>query len=233
MKIAPLACVIALATTSAWAQTPLPARPSTPTITLSADAARPAPNDMGQVNVFVEESGSNPAELAKRVNQRINEALAMTKSYATVKTQSAGTQTFPIYVKNSTRIESWRMRSELSLQSTDIPALSELTGKLQSITAVQQLNLMPSPETQKRVADETMVDAIQAFQARAEVAARALGKHFRIRDLNVNTNSMRPIFARKSTVMMMDAAAAPAPAPIEAGESMVTVNVNGTVELTD
>lgn len=231
MKIAPLACVIALATTSAWAQTPPPARPAAPTISLSADAARPAPNDMGQVNVYVEESGSNPAELAKRVNQRISEALAMTKAYASVKTQSAGTQTYPIYVKNSTRIESWRMRSELALQSTDIPALSELTGKLQSITAVQQLNLLPSPETQKRVADDAMVDAIKAFQARAEVAARALGKHYRIKELNVNTNSARPIYARKA--MMMDAAAAPAPAPIEAGESMVTVNVSGTVELVD
>ncbi|MFT4171216.1 MAG: SIMPL domain-containing protein [Rhodocyclaceae bacterium] len=228
--IAITACSLACLSGGALAQTTLP-KAEWPTASLSAEASRPAPNDMGHVTVYVEDTGNNPADLARKINQRIGNALALTKPYDSVKTQSAGTQTYPIYTKNSTRIESWRMRSELSLESKDLAALSELTGKLQSIAAVEQLTLAPSPETQKRVADDAMVDAIKAFEARAEVVARALGKRYRIKKLNINTNGGRPVYLRQApAAMKMDMAAA---APIEAGDSLVTVNVSGSVELID
>jgi predicted secreted protein len=228
--IAIATCSLTCLSGAAFAQT---AKDALPTASLSADASRPAPNDMGQVNVYVEDTGTHPAELARKINQRINNALAIAKGYDSVKTQSAGTQTYPIYTKNSTRIDSWRMRSELSLQSKDLPALSELTGKLQSIAVVEQLTLMPSPDTQKRIADEAMVDAIKAFEARADVVARTLGKHYRIKELNINTNNVRPVYMRNKAAMPMAMDAAAAPAPMEAGESQVTVNVSGSVELID
>ena len=45
------------------------------TVDLTAEASRPAANDMVRATVFAEASGSNPAELARRVNQDIAEGL--------------------------------------------------------------------------------------------------------------------------------------------------------------
>ena len=42
------------------------------TVDLTAEASRPAANDMVRASVFAEASGSNPAELARRVNQDLS-----------------------------------------------------------------------------------------------------------------------------------------------------------------
>ena len=52
------------------------------TIDLTADASRPATNDMVRATLYAEASGSNPAELARRVNQEIAEALKTIKAKA-------------------------------------------------------------------------------------------------------------------------------------------------------
>jgi predicted secreted protein len=50
------------------------------TVDLTAEASRPAANDMVRATVFAEASGSNPAELARRVNQDIAEGLKVIKA---------------------------------------------------------------------------------------------------------------------------------------------------------
>ncbi|HEX5126447.1 MAG TPA: SIMPL domain-containing protein [Rhodocyclaceae bacterium] len=203
-----------------------------PTLELSAESSHSAPNDLAHVRVYVEQTDAMPTELAKRVNQRIAEALSLAKTYPTVKTSSAGTQTYPLYGKSGARIESWRMRSDLVLESKDIAALSELVGKLQTLMAVEQLTVMPSSETEQHATDEAMVDAIKAFQARAALAAQTLGKRYRVKTMSITSGSNRsPVFARPKAAPMLESSAAPA--PVDAGESTVTVSINGSVELLD
>ncbi|MDX9707792.1 MAG: SIMPL domain-containing protein, partial [Azospira sp.] len=120
------------------------------TIDLAAEASRPAANDLARATVFAEAVGSAPGEAAKRVNALVADALATAKGYAPVKTQSAGTHTYPVRAREGNRIESWRMRSEIALESTDIAALSELLGKLQTKLGVSDVSLMPSPQTREK-----------------------------------------------------------------------------------
>ena len=100
-------------------------------IDLSAEASRPAANDLARATVFAEATGATPSELAKRVNGLVADALRTARSYSSIRTQSGTTSTYPIYGKGS-KIEGWRMRSDLALESADTAALSELLGKLQS-----------------------------------------------------------------------------------------------------
>lgn len=199
------------------------------TVDLSAAASRPAANDLARATLFAEAVGASPAETAKKVNAQIAEALAMAKGHSRIKVQTAGTHTYPVHAKSG-KIESWRMRSEIALESADIAALSELTGKLQASLGVSSITLAPAPDTRKKAEADAMLDAIDAFRARAKLVADAFGKPYRIKHLSIGQQGFRP-----PAPMMRAAPAAMemAPMPVEAGESTVSVTVNGQIEIAD
>ena len=224
MKPKPLvlvALLLALSLTmSAWAA-PI-------VVELSAEASQPAANDLIRATVAAEASGTTPAELARQVNGQIADALKTAKAYPGVKTQSGGTTSSPIYAKGG-KIESWRMRSELALESSDSAALSELLGRLQQNLGVSGLVLQPSAATRKKAEDQAMVAAIGAFKARAGVVAETMGKTYRITQLTVNTSgrTVQPMVRGAVRAMAVEAV----PMPVEAGESQVTATVSGQIEL--
>lgn len=208
---------------------PLPALAGT-TVDLAASASRPAANDLAQATVFAEASGAAPGELAQKVNGLIADGLRTAKAYKGIKVQSGGTHTYPVYGKTG-RIDSWRMRSDLALESGDAAALSELLGKLQASLGVGNVQFLPAPETRKKAEDEAMLDAIAAFKARAKLAAEALGKPWRIKQLSINSSGGRPpVYPMLRAAAM---AAEAVPMSLEGGESNVVVNVSGQIELAD
>ncbi|MEF8719033.1 MAG: SIMPL domain-containing protein [Candidatus Accumulibacter necessarius] len=160
------------------------------TIELAAEASRPAANDLARATLFAEASGAAPGELARRVNGLIADGLKTAEAYSSVKTQSGATHTYPVYGKGN-RIEGWRMRSELTLESADTAALSELLGKLQASLGVASLAMLPAPETRKKAENEAMIDALAAFKARAKVIADAFGKPYRISHLTISSSGRR------------------------------------------
>jgi len=225
-----LATCLLLSSAPLLAQT-APAPASGTLIELSAEASRPTANDLFRATVFSEATHANSATLARQVNQQIATALAVTKEYSAVKTRTGGTYTYPIYGKNDRNIESWRMRSEIQLESRDAPALAELLGKLQSSLGVSQINASPAPETAQKAEADATVGAIQAFRERAGLIAGTLGKKYKIREMSVGSNSRGPVFPVMRAKAMMAADAAPM--PVEGGESQVQVNITGKIELTD
>jgi len=200
-------------------------------VDLAAEASRPAANDLVRASVFSEASGKNPGELAQRVNADIAEALKVIRGKAGVTVKSGHQSTYPVYGQ-AQKIEGWRMRSELVIESKDQGGVSELLGKLQQMRlAVSEVSLMPSPETRRQVEEETTRAAIRAFQGRAAVVAGELGKVWKIKQLNIQQGGGMPMPMLRATRAMAMAEAAPA--PLEAGESLVTTTVSGQIELAD
>jgi len=199
-------------------------------IELSAEANRPAANDLVHATVFAEATGSTPGKLSHQINGVIAEALKTAKTYGSVRTQSGGTSTSPVYAAGG-KIEAWRMRSQLVLESRDSDAISELLGKLQGTMGVASLILQPAPETRKQVENDAMRDAIAAFKERAQVIADVLGKPYRIKQLTVLSNAgiVQPLSRGISSAMLASAASL----PMEAGESRVSASVTGQIELLD
>ncbi len=201
------------------------------TVDLSVEASRPAANDMLRASVYSEASGANPGDLARKVNQDISEALKVIRARAGVTVKSGQQSTYPVYGQGR-KIESWRMRSELILESRDQGAMSELVGQLQQMRlALGDLSQMPAPETRRKVEDEAMRAALDAFRQRAAVVGEQLGKSWKIKHLSINQGGSGPVpmFRMARAAMMADAA----PAPIEAGESQVTTSISGQIELAD
>ncbi len=201
-------------------------------IDLAAEAGRPAANDMVRASVYSEASGSNPADLARQVNGNIGEALKLIREKKGVTVKSGNQSTYPIYTQ-SRKIDGWRMRSELLIESRDFGAVSELLGRLQQMRlAVGDITQMPSPETRRQVEDEAMREAIRAFQNRAAVVAEQLGKGWKIKQMHINQGGGSPVPIMRGARAAMLAADA-TPAPIEAGESTITTHVTGQIELED
>ena len=201
-----------------------------PTVELAAEASLPAANDLVRATLYSEVTGSNPGELSRKVNGEIAEALKAIKGQSEVVGKTGNIQTFPVYGK-SRNIESWLMRSEILLESRNTAAISELIGKLQTRLALAGVLVVPSDPTRRQVEDEATRDAIAAFHSRAKVIADALGKPYRIKQLTVGQSSPVMPMLRAGKGLMMAAEAAPL--PLEAGESLVTVNVSGQIELAD
>jgi predicted secreted protein len=214
-----LAVLFLSAAGTAFAAAPL-------TISLSSEASHPAPNDLMQAVLSAEASGAALAELSERINRTIDEALKLAKSYPAVKVQSGGTTTTPIYAKNG-RIESWRMRSGIAVESADMAGLSELLGKLQASLAVSSVNLLPLPETKRKAEDAAILEAIELFKARAKLVAGAQGQDYVIRELSISTGerfapAMRAAKTLSSVVASM---------PVESGESLIDAAVSGKIEI--
>lgn len=190
------------------------------------------PNDLGNAIAYVEMNGADPAEVAGRVKAAIAEGLALAKAQPGITVKSGNTHTWPIHAKSGRSIESWRMRSELLLESRDAAALSTAVGTLQATLAIGGIQFMPAPDTRRKAENDAALEAIAAFRAQAARIAATLKKPYRIRQMSVNGGGHAPMprpLARATAMMAAEAA----PMPVEAGESTLTVAVSGKIELLD
>ncbi|MHB1372258.1 MAG: SIMPL domain-containing protein [Thauera sp.] len=202
------------------------------TVELSAEASKAAVNDLATAVLYVERNGPNAAAVAREVNREIAAALEVARTRSDVKVQSGNTSTWPVYAQDGKgRITGWRMRSEIQLESRNLSAMSELVGELQSTLALGHINMQPAPETRRTAIDEATVDALRAFEQRAELIAGALGRKHRIAHLSVGHSGFQPPMPRMRAAAAMSAEVASA--PLEGGESQVSVHVSGRIELVD
>lgn len=191
------------------------------------EVQRKVPNDLGRAVLYVELAGADAAELARRVKERLAEALATAKALRGIAVKSGGTNTWPVYAKGGGAIESWRMRSELVLESADATALSDAVGRLQKTMAVARIGFQPAPETRRAAEDEAEIEAIRRFRDKAGRVAAAFKQDYRIRRMNLGAaGGVMPMQALRAT-------AGDAAMPLEAGDTTLSVSVDGEIELTE
>ena len=199
-------------------------------IELSAEGAVQTSNDTMRVTVFTEGTANTPAEIAKSNNEAILEAIKAIKAQSSIKIKSQSTHTTPVYNKGG-KIEAWRMRSDISLESQDITTLSNLVGRLQGKMGVAGMQMRPSDEVRKKAENEAILIALAAFKERSRVIAADLGKPFKIGQLTINVNAdNQPPMPRPMARMM---AADAAPMPVEVGESRIMATISGHIEIAE
>jgi predicted secreted protein len=198
-------------------------------VSLNAQAEREIPNDLLTAVLAAEAEGADPAQLADGVNRTMQRALASALAYKSVKAQSAGYQTTPVYDKN--RVVRWRVRQELRLESADFAAATELIGKLQANLVLAGLTLSVSNEARHKAENALIAEALAAFEERARVVRDALkAKGYRVRDLQVSPGGVppRPMFAMAARAMSSESVTQPA---LEPGSTRIVVTVSGTIQL--
>jgi predicted secreted protein len=197
-------------------------------IHLQAQSTMTVGNDHMEALLSVFGEDSDTAKLAVQINTTMSQALKTAKQYPKVEVGSGQYQTYPVFGKDT--VKRWRATQEVSLESADTAALVQLIGKLQQSLQVNSIRFSVSPALRTKSEDQLIDQALAAFQARAERVRKNLGaKSYRIVDLNVGSSGATPPPYPVMRAQAMDSAVA-APA-VESGNSQLTVNAEGTIEL--
>lgn len=228
MKRSILALSMAFLVPLAWAEE-LPCN----LVSFDAHASRQVDNDTAYATLFVELSDADPARLAERINQTLNAASKKARQGGVLQSLNTGYSTYPLYNKQN-KPDGWRARGELRLVSRDFPALARLIGDLQQ--GQQSLQLADvsyglSDEARQKVENELIGQGLQVFRERAALVQKSMNsKSWRLVNVSINTQSARPpVLMRTAKAAEMSMAASLA--PIEGGESALSVSIQGRIEL--
>lgn len=206
-------------------------------VELQGSASRQVAPDLAVLTLSAERSGADAAALTAQVSRLLDGALQKARAVKGVQAASGGFGTQPRWVDRngqSTR-NGWIVTGTLILKSSDFAALGRLAGDLaQDGLMITGSHFELSP-AQRRSEESALIDAaIADFEAKAAVAARALGcsgytlLRLRIDPLQGDTPPPRPMVMRAA---IADTAAAAA-LPLESGAATLQLTVQGSVQLT-
>jgi predicted secreted protein len=182
--------------------------------------------------LFAEEEGLDTARLADAVNQRIALAMDLAKNEDGVKAHVLGYSSNPFYKKQ--RVEGWRVRQSLELQSNDPTRLGLLIGKLQSDLNVQSINYSVAEQVITASTEQLIDQAMVAFRQRALRIAETWGRDgYRLVQLAIQDRQLPPQQPMPFQAGLAHVSAAPVVAPpiLEGGEQQLSVTITGTIEL--
>lgn len=225
-----LALVAALAPALALAQAPERSA-ARDLLSLEATVTAPVTPDTATVLMSAERQGADAAAATSEVNQLLTAALREAKATPGVQASSAGFSTWPRYDAKGQRT-GWVVRGDLLLKSRDFAALGKLAGRLASTMTVQSNGFEVSAELKDREEQQLIERGLAAFRAKAATASRALGySSFTVSQVNLGAAQLqggpgpRPVLMQARAMVQADAA----PMPIEGGQTLLSLTVNGTV----
>ena len=148
-----------------------------------------------------------------------------------MKVSSGSQNSYPVYGENN-RIDAWRGHAELRIESSDFKAASELIMQLQKDMQLSDVQFTLATDTRSATTAMLTVEAIKAFQARAEVIRRAMGaKSYKTVHLGIREAGNQP---RYPMAMLRSTATADSepPAPdFASGDTKLTVQLDASIEL--
>lgn len=200
-------------------------------VDFQVEAAREVANDLLVTNMSAEIQDKQPARVAQQLNTALNDALKKASAFSTVKASSGNQNTYPVYGKNN-QIDAWRGHGEIRLESRDFKAAGELIMQLQTTLQLGGVQFTVAPDTRAAIENALIAEAIKAFQTRADAIRAVVGaKSYKTVHISINSGGMPPHYpmALMRGAAMSDAAI---PAPeFAGGESRMTVQINGTIEM--
>ncbi len=201
-------------------------------INLQAEASREVSNDEMQAILFIEKSNRQPAELAAQMNQLMSQAIQTARKYPQVKVKTGSQSTYPIYDTDNRKLKEWRGRAEIQINSQDFKAASQLISELQQNFQTESISFSVSDQQRKTIENELMIEASKNFQQRAQAVSKAWNKNqYTLVNLNLNTNNYFPQPMVRSSMSKLASAEAMPVQDMSAGESKISVNANGSIQL--
>lgn len=224
--------VLALAAPAVWAADPAGSQP-VGVVGLSASATAEVTKDLLSVALTTTREGTEAGQVQAQLKQALDAALAEAKKVAKpgqIEVQTGNFSLFPRYTKQGV-INGWQGTAELLVEGRDIPGIAKLTGRITTLT-IGRVGTNLSREQREKVESDLTAQAIAGYRAKATEYAKHFGyTGYVIREVNVGSNE--PVGYAAAPMMRAKSAMATDEAlPVELGKGTVTVNVNGTVQMT-
>jgi len=202
-------------------------------VQLAASSAVEVPQDVLGIQLQVTREGQDPGRVQAELKAALEAALGQARREAQPGAVDVRTGLFTVLPRygRDRRIASWVGTAELVVEGPDTARVAEVAGRLPGMV-VSSSGFRLSRERRERAEHDAQAQAIAQFRAKAGDIARAFGfGSYSLREVNVNAQDMGAPRMARMAVSEASAPGGDAPLPVEAGKSMVTVNVSGSVQL--
>jgi len=181
------------------------------------------------------ETGPDALTVQNQLKAALETALRVARAQAQPGFLEVRTGQFSLYPRynSSGKVNGWQGSTELLLEGRDIARITEIAGKISTLT-LGGVSFSLSRQAQQQLESEVQTQAIERFKARAAEVTKAFGfAGYTLREVSISSADQgldRPIQPR---MMAMEAKAAMSDiaVPVEAGKSMVNVTVSGSIQL--
>lgn len=175
---------LTLFTAPSIAQTPPPPMPpeGQTILNISATEVTEVQQDILVASLRVDRKGEDAVALQNDINKLMSEALAKAKAVSSVQVSTGQYYVYPVDpepdpAKRAKTPRHWQGAQTLQLKSPDSAAILKLAGELQeSGLIMDNLSYMLSPEKAEEAKDGLMERALAKVKAKADRAAKAMGK---------------------------------------------------------
>ena len=234
--LATLGLAAALSAPGALAQATAP-QPSG-VLNINSAASVEVSKDVLGVAFTVTREGADAQAVQSALKQALDVALNEARKIAKpgqVELQTGNFSLYPRYAVPSKggqpQINGWQGTAELLVQGKDIPAIAQLSGRIQTMS-IARVGYSLSREAREKVEADVTAQAISRWRAKAALMAQQFGySGYSVREVNVASNDMQ----QGPVPMLMKSARASAVAdealPIEAGKAEVTATVSGSAQM--
>ena len=202
-------------------------------VQLSASGSVEVPQDLLSMSLSTTRDGTDANAVQTQLKTALDAALTEAKKAVQPGQLDARTGNFSLYPRygRDGKPAGWQGTAELILEGRDFARISSTAGKIQTLT-VSNVSFGLSRTQRAVVEREAQALAIQSFKVRASEIAQAFGfSGYTLREVSVNASDTG--YTPRPRLMAMEAksAMADAPVPVEAGKTLVVVNVSGAVQL--
>ena len=225
-----LALCTVLAAANAAADT-LP--PPLGVVSLSASASLEVTKDLLGITLNTTREGQDAASVQSQLKQALDAALTEAKKAAKpgqLEVQTGGFSLSPRYTSKGV-INGWQGSTELIVEGRDMQAIGQLTGRITTLT-ISRVAYSLSRELREKTEGEVSAQAIARYRAKAADYAKQFGYgSYVVREVNVSSNEQPGVPAPMYRAKAMSVTSSDESLPVEAGKGVVTVSVNGTVQM--
>lgn len=200
-------------------------------INFEVSSERSIANDLLKVDMYLKEQDKDARQVAKRINQKMQQAFKLINQYPTIKNKTGSYNIHPRYKKSN--IIGWDARQDVHLESTNIEELSDLMQKLQSTLLVSNTHFTISKPLRKKVKAELLLTLLDKFRIKANLIREKLGaKDYKIVRLNINEKFNSPTqyqYSQIKSKAYFSTSSRPEP-KLAAGEGELSSNLSATLE---
>lgn len=221
---------------AAWLPAAVQAQTTPPpqnVVSLSASAAREVAMDWLTVTFSTAREGADAGAVQAQLRQALDVALAEARKAARPGEVLVRTGAFALHPRYAPRggIAGWQGSAELVVEGRDTAAIAQLGGRIQTLT-IGRVQWSLSRETRERVEAEVQAQAVAGFRERADALARAFGfTAYTLREVSVGGGEAPGLPPQLMRAQAMRAPGADEALPVEAGRTLVSVTVSGSVQL--
>jgi predicted secreted protein len=214
-----------------------PARSAEPShvVNIAASGFLDVPQDWLTMSLTTTREGSDAAAVQLQIKQALDAALTVAKAAAAPQQLEARTGQMGLYPRygSNGKINGWQGSAELILEGRDFVRISNVAGKIQTLT-MNHMAFSLSREARQKLESDVQALAIERFKLRASEVAKGFGfAGYRLREISISSADQggEAGYPRPMAMQSRAASASDAPVPVEAGKSQVNVTVSGSIQL--